>query len=222
MRVTEAGQGRDISDGKPSDGKPSDGKPSDAKYRVLEMAERLFMDKGYAAITLRDIAEALGIRQASLYYHFPDGKEQLYEDVVARVFERHRSGLEEAIAQAEPELAAQLHAAAAWLGSQPAINFLGMMYADLPALSPLKARAIAQRAYGAMFRPLRGAFVAAQARGEIRPVNADLMAGFFISLMDGITFSLTQQEHLPRPQLVEEAVRLMLDGLRPGGGASCH
>jgi hypothetical protein len=53
MRVTEAGPGRDI-----SDGKPSDGKPSDAKHRVLEMAERLFMDKGYAAITLRDIAEA--------------------------------------------------------------------------------------------------------------------------------------------------------------------
>ena len=46
----------------------------DSTQRVLDVAERLFMDRGYSAITLRDIADELGMKQASLYYHFPGGK----------------------------------------------------------------------------------------------------------------------------------------------------
>ncbi|MDI9546051.1 MAG: helix-turn-helix domain-containing protein, partial [Chloroflexota bacterium] len=35
---------------------------------MLDAAEEMFMEHGYAAITLRDLAERLDIRQASLYY----------------------------------------------------------------------------------------------------------------------------------------------------------
>ncbi len=195
---------------------------SDAKQRVLDMAEHLFMEKGYAGITLRDLADALGMKQASLYYHFPGGKEQLYLEVVGRVFDRHRAGVEAAIAVAGPDLRAALRSVAAWLASQPSINFLGMMYADLPALSQEAAKQVSETTFRAMYTPLSAAFVAAQERGEIRAVYPSLLAGYFISLMDGITFSLTQQNHVPRPVLVEEAIRLMLDGLRlrPGESSS--
>jgi TetR/AcrR family transcriptional regulator, cholesterol catabolism regulator len=193
---------------------------SDAKQRVLDMAERLFMDKGYASITLRDLAEALNIRQASLYYHFPAGKEQLYVEVVTRVFERHRGGLERAILAAPPDLRSALLAASAWLGSQPPVNFLGMMHSDLPALSQSGAQVVSRTAYTAMFGPLRAALADAHARGEVEALNPDLMAGFFIALMDGITFSLTQQNHLPREALVTAAVDLMLNGVTPRPGTS--
>ena len=188
---------------------------SDAKQRVLDVAEQLFMEKGYAGITLRDIANALGIKQASLYYHFPAGKEQLYLEVVGRVFDRHRVGVEAAIATAGPDLRAALKNVTTWLATQPSINFLGMMYADLPALSTEVAQQVSEIAFRSMEAPLSAAFMAAQERGEIRAVYPTLLAGFFISLMDGITFSLTQQDHVPRPILADEAIRLMLDGLRP-------
>lgn len=186
---------------------------SDAKHRVLECAERLFMERGYAAITLRDIADALGIRQASLYYHFPGGKEQLYVEVVRAVFGRHNAGLVNAIAATGGDLRGALLAAAEWLGSQPPLNFLGMMHSDLPVLGGDAAREVAGAAYAAMFGPLRRAFAVAHARGEADVPNPDLMAGFFIALMDGITFSLTQQGHLPRQVLVESAIDLMLYGI---------
>ena len=48
---------------------------SDAKARVLEAAETLFHTRGYKAITLRDIASAVGLNHASLYHHVPGGKE---------------------------------------------------------------------------------------------------------------------------------------------------
>lgn len=40
---------------------------------ILEAAAELFVNRGFAATSTRDIAEKVGIRQASLYYHF-EGK----------------------------------------------------------------------------------------------------------------------------------------------------
>ena len=76
----------------------------DSTQRILDVAEALFMDRGYSAITLRDIADELGIKQASLYYHFPAGKEQIFVAMAERLFERHREGLETALHDAESNL----------------------------------------------------------------------------------------------------------------------
>lgn len=43
----------------------------DAKRAVMEAAAELFTATGYAATTTRSIAERAGLRQATLYYHFP-------------------------------------------------------------------------------------------------------------------------------------------------------
>lgn len=43
---------------------------------VLDVAARLFTTKGFAATSTREIAERVGIRQASLYYHF-SGKDEM-------------------------------------------------------------------------------------------------------------------------------------------------
>ncbi|MFI5623764.1 TetR/AcrR family transcriptional regulator [Nocardioides sp. NPDC051685] len=37
---------------------------------ILQAAAQLFVNRGFAATSTRDIAEKVGIRQASLYYHF--------------------------------------------------------------------------------------------------------------------------------------------------------
>ncbi|MER7556888.1 helix-turn-helix domain-containing protein [Nocardioides sp. NPDC126508] len=46
---------------------------------ILDHAARLFTSRGYAGTSTREIAEAVGIRQASLYYHFADKAEILSE-----------------------------------------------------------------------------------------------------------------------------------------------
>ncbi|MFJ2758767.1 TetR/AcrR family transcriptional regulator [Nocardioides sp. NPDC087217] len=47
--------------------------------QILAVAARLFVDRGYAGTSTRDIAELVGIRQASLYYHFAGKPEILAE-----------------------------------------------------------------------------------------------------------------------------------------------
>ncbi len=50
-----------------------------ARDDVLDHAARLFTSRGYAGTSTREIAEAAGIRQASLYYHFANKGEILSE-----------------------------------------------------------------------------------------------------------------------------------------------
>lgn len=49
------------------------------REEILDIAAGLFVDRGFAATSTRDIAEAVGIRQASLYFHFANKEEILGE-----------------------------------------------------------------------------------------------------------------------------------------------
>jgi TetR/AcrR family transcriptional regulator len=49
---------------------------------ILAAAERIFAERGFAAARLEDVAEAVGIRRASIVYHFRD-KPALYDAVLA-------------------------------------------------------------------------------------------------------------------------------------------
>jgi AcrR family transcriptional regulator len=48
----------------------------DTRQRILDAAAELFVERGYEATSLREIAERVGVTKAALYYHFP-GKEDL-------------------------------------------------------------------------------------------------------------------------------------------------
>ena len=48
---------------------------------ILEAAARQFREKGYAAVSLREIAQAVNMKTGSLYYHF-DSKESLVEEIL--------------------------------------------------------------------------------------------------------------------------------------------
>lgn len=54
------------------------------RQRVLEAARELFLERGYAGTSIRDIAEHLEMTKAALYYHFP-AKEDLLREVVSPV-----------------------------------------------------------------------------------------------------------------------------------------
>lgn len=52
---------------------------------ILESAETLFAERGFAATRLEDVAERVGIRRASIVYYFRD-KTELYDAVLESVF----------------------------------------------------------------------------------------------------------------------------------------
>ena len=49
----------------------------DLRQQILLVSAKLFVERGYRGISMREIAEVLGVSKASLYYHFKD-KEDLF------------------------------------------------------------------------------------------------------------------------------------------------
>ena len=56
--------------------------PTGTRKKILDVAGRLFAEKGYANTSVRDIAAELGIANPSLYYHFKSKGEILQELMV--------------------------------------------------------------------------------------------------------------------------------------------
>jgi AcrR family transcriptional regulator len=72
------------------------------REQVLEAAARLFTSKGFAGTSTREIAEAVGIRQASLYYHFA-GKDEILAALLATTVRPTQMVVEEITALVPPE-----------------------------------------------------------------------------------------------------------------------
>ena len=73
------------------------GPASDGRERVLTEAQRLFVARGFAEVSMQQIAEAAGMTKAALYYHFRH-KEDLFLHVIEREISRLRSGIAAGIA----------------------------------------------------------------------------------------------------------------------------
>jgi AcrR family transcriptional regulator len=55
------------------------------RQQILAAAEDLFLAKGYKGVSMKDIAAAVQVKPAALYYHFPDGKEEVFVDMLVQV-----------------------------------------------------------------------------------------------------------------------------------------
>ncbi len=78
----------------------SDAKESKAeasRLRILETAQKLFARRGFEGVSIRDLAQALGMTTAALYYHFPS-KEEIFVAVHGRSLEAVQREVMDAIA----------------------------------------------------------------------------------------------------------------------------
>jgi AcrR family transcriptional regulator len=186
---------------------------SSGRDRILDEAEQLFRTRGYNSVAMRDIANAVGIKQASLYYHFPS-KEQLFVAVNERVFERHRLGLQQAIAENAADLRSQLHAIGRWFLSQPPIHFLSMVHTDMPLLDEENTARLTTYSHQCIFEPICQIFTQAQQQGEIRNVRPQLLAGFFLSVIESLPIATTIPDAASEEVIVNEMISVLLDGLK--------
>ncbi len=193
-------------------------KPTSARERVLEAAETLFMERGYKGVTLADVAREVGIRTASLYYHVPGGKQDLFVEVVERSLVRHQAGLEAAVRHAAGDWTTQLQAAAVWLFSQPALDLIRMNQADMPALDPEHAARLGRAIYESLQRPVVDLLAAAQDRGEIDPPDLDLLAASFLSIVQTIHNTPATWQDRPKEKMAADMIRVLATGV----GTTCY
>lgn len=68
-----------------------------SRAKILNVAQKLFARRGFEGVSIRELAEALGMTTASLYYHFPS-KEEIFVAVHGRSLEAVQREVMDAIA----------------------------------------------------------------------------------------------------------------------------
>ncbi|WP_441234488.1 TetR family transcriptional regulator [Bradyrhizobium sp. 930_D9_N1_4] len=145
---------------------------------ILEAALALFIENGFAATKLTDVAKEAGVAKGTLYLYF-DTKEALFRAAVRHALTDNLGAVEQAAVVAEGSLAALVpkllqQAATRIAGSRvPAI--LRLVLADgraFPDLAAIWHEEVVSR----MLNLLTGLITAGQARGEIRAGDPKLHA----------------------------------------------
>lgn len=140
---------------------PRSSRGARTRLAVLDAAEAAFAERGFAATRLEDVAAEVGIRRASIVYHFPD-KRALYEAVLERAFGTLRDRVERALLGAGPRAERVEAAVGAWVDT----------VVERPALARLLLREVVDAAEGAspalraQTAPFAALFAKAVAEGE--------------------------------------------------------
>lgn len=69
-------------------------KPETRKEEIIKTAAKLFKEKGYSAVTMRDIATAMGMKAASLYNHI-SSKQDILKDIIISLAEAFTQGMQQ-------------------------------------------------------------------------------------------------------------------------------
>ncbi|MFK7832828.1 MAG: TetR/AcrR family transcriptional regulator [Winogradskyella sp.] len=67
-------------------------KKATRKDEIIKTAAQLFKEKGYSAVTMRDLASAMGMKAASLYNHI-SSKQELLKVIIIAVAEDFTNGM---------------------------------------------------------------------------------------------------------------------------------
>lgn len=62
------------------------------KQEIIRVASKLFKNKGYSAVTMRDVAKAMDMKAASLYNHI-NSKQAILQDIILDIAEEFTSGM---------------------------------------------------------------------------------------------------------------------------------
>ena len=116
----------------------------DTRTAILDIAEAMLRERGFPAFSYQDIADQVGIRKASVYYHFPS-KEGLGIALVER-FEARLKALGKGIADAAPVEKFELYfrSTRSILEEENKICAFGILSAEINAL-PSEMRVLVSR-----------------------------------------------------------------------------
>lgn len=73
-------------------------KPASRKTEIITTASRLFKEKGYNAVSMRDIAQEMGIKASSLYNHI-SGKQEILSTLILKVAREFTVGMEQVVSK---------------------------------------------------------------------------------------------------------------------------
>ena len=183
--------------------------------RIVSVAARLFASDGYHEIGMREIADALGIRGASLYHHYSSKEEILFAICLAvseEPVERTLPVLDEAGTPTQ-RLAALVRGHVLHLVERQVEHLVGRH--EMAALTP-EHRAVVDGHRRYYQRRVQDAIAAGVRSGELRVADVRLVTLALLDMLNGTSSWYRPDGALPAGVLADTYVRLGVEGLLGG------
>jgi len=183
------------------------------RRELLDVATRLFYERGYASTTLQDIADEMGFTKAAIYYYAKNKEELLldiYEEIVIPATERAR------------EIAAQPGSGAdrfTELITEHLRTFLANLHVNAvfdvqsSALSPAAKRKVQTwgRDYGSI---LRDVYVEGAADGSLRDLPPAVVVNSILGMCNSVHRWLNPNGSIGVDQVLDTVVTILDTGYR--------
>lgn len=187
-------------------------KSGERKAEILVAAARLFREKGYAAVSMRDLAAALNIKAASLYNHI-QSKHEILEAIIMPLAKQYTTGMESIYNSSQSsiqklERIIEQHVEIS-MNDPESIASLNNEWMNLEG-NTLKDYLAMRDAYEARLREILLGGVASE---ELKPMNIELAIFAILSTLRTLHLWQKRKKSLRGDALKTELKRLLLQGI---------
>jgi AcrR family transcriptional regulator len=186
---------------------------SDLRPLILTTAKHLFIKQGYHGLSMRQLAEAVGVSKAALYYHFRD-KEELLLAILDAYLDEMESSLAQ-VTQTHTDARGRVRRLVEMILSQPAEQraIIRLSSQEMAHLSA-PARQTFDRAYHRKFlHPIQAILEAGMETGELRHMDPSVATWALLGIMYPYFYPAHSNE-LPAPgDVAGRLADIYLDGL---------
>jgi AcrR family transcriptional regulator len=186
------------------------------KELILQKAAAMFREKGFAATSMRDLAETVGIEAASLYNHIRS-KNEILEAICFDVANRFNTNIEVVEADTQDSISKVERLLRFHIGQmiehyeEVYVSDREWKHLDEPYLSNFQTQ---RRNYRKKFAAIIEAGIR---KGEIRSIDAPTAVLIILHAVSGIESWHRSKARINAEELENNMVMIMIDGLRKQG-----
>lgn len=203
--------------GKRRPGRPAAGEVAggDPRAAILSAAQNLFQRRGYAAVSVSDVANEIGITKAAVHYYFPT-KADLYAAVMRSVLMGIQYGIR-AMTNVPGPVRDKMHRLATYaIVSLESNADLDAMMRDADEHLDPDQREELNRAHAAIIAALEELMRSGMASGELATGDSKLLALAFWHMLSGFAGRTgTTFGYQGRPEVAATLVDIFLHGAGP-------
>jgi TetR/AcrR family transcriptional regulator, cholesterol catabolism regulator len=190
---------------------PARGAGGETQNRILDEAQALFSERGYVGTTVQQIANKLGITKAALYYHFPQGKEEIFVELMRRHLRRLHQGLEHAL-HSHAMARAQLEAMGEYIARHAPAGDVEKLRRELIHIGEAHRASLREDFHALIVQTIYGVLRAGVERGELREHDSEFVTWVFLNSVCGVGSDQPRACCMP-PNTPRALVTLLLDGI---------
>lgn len=195
----------------------------DARIKLIDTATKLFAERGFAAVSIREVADAAEVNSSMISYYF-GGKENLYAAVLKAQLEKVRKRLSVMIDNRLPPLERLLHYANGIYEAHHESPYLARFMTSEMTNPTNVFETIIRPFISTIFTMLYQAIEEGKQHGQIKPgidaANATIALAAIINfyfIARPITEGFLPQDSLNHKNYAMQAIEIYLNGVKANG-----